>query len=133
MTTELKIIETEWFIATLRADGLAHIHLKANTLITVEVQSEMEKAYWGLTDVHRPFLFTGDEFVAITKEARANAIAMEIRVPISVTAIVVKNLAQKIIADYYYKFNRPKNPYRVFKDFEKAVAWLHENHEIPQC
>jgi hypothetical protein len=127
----IKRVETDNFIGTLRSDGIAHIHIKANTVISIEVQQEMERVYNELTTVPRPFLFTGDEFVAITSEARTNAVAMEMRVPISVSAIVVNNLAQRIIADYYYKFNKPKNPYKVFTKVEKAVLWIKENHNLP--
>lgn len=130
-TQVIKKLETAHLIGTLRSDGIVHIHIKENTTINLLVQDEMIKLYWLLTDVKRPFVFTGDEFASITKEARENAIAMEDTVPISSSAIVVKNLAQKIIADYYYKFNRPKNPYSVFKKFDQAIDWLLETQEIP--
>lgn len=134
MTTEveaIKSIEFDSLIGILRSDGIVHVHLKENTLITLEVQAEMERSYNELTPVKRPFIFTGDEFIAITSEARKNAVAMENRVPISVSAIIVRNLAQRIIADYYYKFNRPINPYKVFTNKEKAIIWIKENFEIP--
>jgi hypothetical protein len=130
-TKVLKEIETEHFIGRLRADGIVHVHVKKNTTITLLVQEEMKKVYWALTDVKRPFVFTGDEFATITKEARNNAIEMEAHVPISSNAIIVKNLAQKIIADYYYKFNKPKNPYKVFKRFNDGIIWLHDTQYIP--
>lgn len=127
----IKTIEVDCLIGILRSDGIVHIHLKENTMITTEVQVEMERCYNELTSVKRPFIFTGDEFVAITSEARKNAVAMEERVPISVSAIIVRNLAQRIIADYYYKFNRPLRPYKVFTNKEKAITWIKENFEIP--
>lgn len=134
MTTEIYVIKTvelSSLVGTLRSDGIAHIHLKENTHITLDVQSQMERAYNELTSIKRPFIFTGDEFVSITSEARKNAVAMEMRVPIAVSAIVVNNLAQRIIADYYYKFNKPLMPYRVFTNKDKAITWLKENFEIP--
>jgi hypothetical protein len=71
------------------------------------------------------FVFDGGEFVSITKEARENAVVIEDSTPTKASAIVVKNLGQKIIADFYYKVNRPKQPYKVFWQFDKAIEWLH--------
>ncbi|MCC6600101.1 MAG: hypothetical protein IT223_05455 [Crocinitomicaceae bacterium] len=41
-------------------------------------------------------------------------------------AFVVDNLANKIIADFYIRFNRPDNPTRVFSDVKKALDWLEQ-------
>ena len=38
-------------------------------------------------------------------------------------AIVIGSMSQKILADFYLKFNRPVMPTRVFYSLEKAVAW----------
>lgn len=86
--------------------------------------------YWQITKIKRPFIFTGGEFVTVSKEARLNATKMESLTPVAASAIVVQNLAQRIIANYYYKFNKPKTPYRIFKDVEKAADWLNENFQI---
>jgi hypothetical protein len=39
-------------------------------------------------------------------------------------AIVVTNLAQKMMADFYVRFNKPPKPTKVFSSFEKAVQWI---------
>lgn len=39
--TILKTIETDFLVAKLRSDNVVHIHIKANTLITVEMQDKM--------------------------------------------------------------------------------------------
>lgn len=108
-----------------------HVHLKANTLVTVEMQMDMQDAYWEITSVKRPFIFTGDEFVSITNKARKNSKKMEPFVPNIGTAMVVRNLAQRIIAGYYYKFDRPGIPYIVVTDFEKGIQWITETFDIP--
>lgn len=40
------------------------------------------------------------------------------------SALIVKNLAQQLIIDYYIKFNYPINPTRAFYKIEKAKEWL---------
>ena len=38
-------------------------------------------------------------------------------------AIVIGSLSQKIMTDFYLKFNKPVKPTKVFYSLEKAVAW----------
>lgn len=40
------------------------------------------------------------------------------------SALIVKNLAQQLIIDYYIKFNYPMNPTRAFYKIDKAKEWL---------
>jgi hypothetical protein len=40
------------------------------------------------------------------------------------SALIVKNLAQQLIIDYYIKFNRPMFPTRAFYKSNKAIEWL---------
>ncbi len=39
-------------------------------------------------------------------------------------AIVVKNLSQRIIANFYLRFNKPVKPTRIFSESESAAFWL---------
>ena len=39
-------------------------------------------------------------------------------------AIVIRNLAQKIITDFYLKFNKPQMPTKIFYSVEKALDWI---------
>lgn len=39
-------------------------------------------------------------------------------------ALVISNLAQKIIANFYIKFNKPKMPTKVFTSTDKALEWI---------
>ncbi len=119
----MRSVDKDFVTVSLRSDGIVHVDFKNDTLITVELQYKLEEIYHSLVSDDHAFVFTGGEFVTITADARKNAIAMEDRVPVRSSAVVVKNLAQRIIADYYYRFNRPKRPYRVFKTFEQAIEW----------
>ena len=38
-------------------------------------------------------------------------------------AIVIGSLSQKIITDFYLKFNKPVKPTKIFYSLEKAVVW----------
>jgi hypothetical protein len=91
----------------------------------------MQESYWEITKVKRPFIFTADEFISITTKARKNSKKMEPFVPNMGTVLVVRNLAQRILADYYYKFDKPGIPYKVVKDFDKGIQWIRETFDIP--
>lgn len=42
------------------------------------------------------------------------------------SALIVKNLAQQLIIDYYIKFNNPIYPTRAFYKKDKALEWIRE-------
>lgn len=44
-------------------------------------------------------------------------------------AIVIGNLAQKIVTDFYIRFDRPVVPTKIFFTLEKAVEWTLEQIE----
>jgi hypothetical protein len=119
-----KKIESDRIIVTLRDDGIVHVHIKEKVVIDLDCQKEMQETYWKVAEKKRPFIFTAGEFISLTKDARKNAKTIEDEVPVSCTALIVKNLAQKILAEFYYKFDKPKNPLKVFSEFDKGIEWL---------
>ncbi len=121
---------TAEFDVHLRANGIIYVCFKPNTHITIEMQERMIEAYWEVTDINRPFIFEAGEFISISKEARLNAIKIEEKSPVLASAIIVKNLAQKILGEYYYKFNRPKNPVKLFTNVASAEEWIIENFPL---
>lgn len=46
-----------------------------------------------------------------------------------VDAIVISNFAQKLIADFYLKFHKPKMPTKIFNSREKALEWIQSLQE----
>ena len=84
----------------------------------------MKELYWKVTDVHRSFIFTAGEFITLTREAQKNARVIEKEVPVKASALIVNNLAQKLMADFYYKIDKPLQPLKVFREFEKGIEWL---------
>ncbi len=49
---------------------------------------------------------------------------MENRSPVAATAVIVNSVPYTLIANFYLKFNKPKHPYKVFKNRNEALAWL---------
>lgn len=61
---------------------------------------------------------------SIEKEAREFASTKAANTRTHGAAILVKNLAQQLIGDYYLRFNHPRYPTKVFYKKEKALAWI---------
>lgn len=118
-------IESNNYIITLRKDDIVHVVFKEDAVLDTTLQLEMLDKYIEITKgVPHLFIFDAMLGVEITKEARENASNLETKAPIIAGAIIAKTLAYKMIANFYIKFNKPKHPYKVFNDFNKAVEWL---------
>jgi hypothetical protein len=121
----IRKIDHEMVTIAMRNDGIVHVYFKPGTEITVPFQGELVPMYNEITEGKKAkFIFEGGEFVSITKDARENAIVIENDTPLMASAVIVQNLGQKIIADFYYLVNKPKQPYKVFYSFPKAIEWL---------
>jgi len=109
----------------LKSNGIVYVLFKDNCVLDVKLQLLMVDEYNKITN-HKltPSIFFAGDNVSITKEARDNAVSLEDKSPLSATAIVITNLAYKLIAEFYMKFNKPKRPYKIFKNEKDAVEWL---------
>jgi hypothetical protein len=126
----LRQIVHEQVIVTMRHDGIVHVEFLPNTEITIELQDILIDFYNQITFSQKAnFIFEGGEFVSITKEASENAIKIEKDALTIGSAVVFKNLGQRILADFYYKVNKPSKPCKVFSSFEKGIAWLNSLKE----
>jgi hypothetical protein len=126
----LREIVHEQVIVAMRHDGIVHVEFLSNTEINVAFQSLLVDLYNQITLGQKAyFIFEGGEFVSVTKEARENAIKLEKSSITLASAVVFNNLAQRILADFYYAVNRPKLPYKVFSSFEKGISWLNSIKE----
>lgn len=108
-----------------KSDGIVHVTFKKNCVLDIELQMRMLAKYHWLTNSEpTPFIFESEEGLTVTKEARDNAIIIEEQSPCKAMAVVVENLAYKIIANFYMTFNKPKRPYKVFSNKKDALEWL---------
>jgi hypothetical protein len=119
------IIENEFFVFGMRVDGIGYLFLKDNVEITVELQGYFIKAHNEILNGESfPIIYEPGQNCNITKEARENAILIEDLSPIAATAVIAPNSIYKLIATFYLKFNKPKKPYKVFKNVDEAAKWL---------
>lgn len=118
-------IDSPEAIVRLRRDGIVHITFKKDIIFDVEAQLRHLDINNKITGGKKSyFIYDAEENVTITKEARDNATKIEHLAPVKGTVVVANNLAYRIIANFYIKFNKPKTPFKVVDSFEKAVDWI---------
>lgn len=111
----------------LTDEGSIHIHIKDQSEIelsdAVLIFEAMEKLGGGKK---HPVLIDAGEFSSIDKEARMFSASIESNIFTLADAIAYYNLAQKLLAEFYLKNNKPVVPTRVFSNKEDAIVWLKE-------
>ncbi len=109
----------------LKTNNIVYVFIKDNCTIDVDLQTKLLESYDQITEGKlMPFIFFAGDNVTLTKEARDNAILIEHQSMVAATAVVITNLAYKIMANFYMQFNKPKRPYKIFSNELDAIDWL---------
>lgn len=109
----------------LKSNEIVYVLFKDNCVIDIDFQMRLLDYYIDITGGKlMPFIFLAAENVSVTKEARDNAILIENQSMVGASALIVTNLAYKIIANFYMKVNKPKRPLKAFGNEEEAIKWL---------
>lgn len=128
----VQTISLSSMILCLDNQGIVHIRYLQGQIIDVKEKIEEKRALQEITKgVKHPILISFEHFVTITKEAKEYSILVEPEQPFLAVAILVENLAYQLMADFYFKFYKPKVAYKVFKSYAKAVDWLIEIRKNP--
>jgi hypothetical protein len=123
----IRKIENDFAIVGLRKDGIVHVYFKPHTELTVTVQEVLLVIYNEICEGRkRPFIFQAGEYCTVTKEARDNTANLEPISPTKASVVYVNTLAHRLIAEFYYKFNKPLQPYKVVSEFQDGISWLLE-------
>ncbi|CAN5535966.1 hypothetical protein BH10BAC1_BH10BAC1_03960 [soil metagenome] len=127
MTAPKQTIETPTVILSINEEGIGHMHFKDHINFDIPEQMENLKQLIEITNNQlTPFVITVGDNVTITREARENAIKIEGISPMYGSAVVVQNFAYRLITDFYLKVQKPKRPFAVFTDKEKAIEWCRQ-------
>lgn len=123
----IKTIDAPTCIISMSDEGIGFMHFKSGS--TQEIKDQMENLVY-LNEItekkHTPFFVTAGDHVTIAKEAREHSLKIEEISPMYGTAVVVQNLAYKLITDFYLKVQKPKRPFAVFTSKEKAIEWCRQ-------
>lgn len=125
------ILESDTYISTLIEGAILHVRLKDFKEMDLGEFIEIQK--WSKNTIKNKHTFILAEFgngSSITKELRDYAASPKGNTLSKGAAVLVRNLAQQLIGDYYLKFNKPVNPTKVFYKRENAIAWIKEQIEL---
>ncbi len=118
------------------------ISLIETQIVKIEVHEDAEidlceaidmrkKAVQLVGDKKFAILFDANHRGHITPEARELFASKEYTDVRIAAAIVTNSLANKIIGNFFIKFNKPVTPTRIFSDQDSAVVWLREQLQRP--
>lgn len=120
-------------VARSEIDGLV-LHVFANGLLYVQVREfyildkdvlHKAQAYLQTLKPQKRyhFIFEFANFSDVDPEMRKQRATTEGTLFSLSDAIVISNFPQKIIGDFYIRFNQPVRPTKFFFSIEKAVQW----------
>lgn len=116
----------ETAIFRIYENRIFHVIVKKGQLVTMDI---VNKGYEFID------AFGGGEFYNIFEFSSFADVDPEVRVwaasPLNnnytiVDAIVINSFPQKILADFYIRYNKPVKPTRIFNSVEKAGNWINE-------
>lgn len=133
MLKELTFVDVLDFKKTkvfLREDGIVHVKLKPEQEITMDDFEEIVKAVTELGMAQAQLiLFQAGYNSSVTPEVRKFASHPNANFLSRGDAIVVQSLAQRLMANFYIKFNRPSRPTKIFDNVDEATDWLYKLKE----
>lgn len=120
--------ETATAIISLGNDGIVRVLFKDMVKVTpVEVEENFKVYNEIVGGVSYPFIISGKSGSAdYTTEGLAYAKAHENDWPKLCVALCIKGLAQRLLANFYLRFNKPRHTHKVFDNISDAEVWCTE-------
>ena len=122
----LQKVEFDDVVYSLYENRIFHVcfpKMKRVTMEHIEVGNKFMERYG---DGRYYNIFELSSFVDVDPEVRSWAADSEGNSYTHTDAIIIESLPQKIISDFYLKFNKPIRPTKVFYSLEKAANWTFE-------
>ena len=111
--------------------GIILLKYKSDYEIELKDVKEVEKVFLELIDEKGIFCLmdTSDRYYNITKEAQeflSNEASIVKDKKIKGSAVVINNLPNRLLAQFFSKFFKPKFPMKIFSTQEEGMVWLKE-------
>ena len=109
----------------MREDGIAVVDTIDKIIFSEKEVAEIIETLGILTDGKKvPVLSLFKPENTADKQARNYMVSEMASLYSLADGMVIHNLPQKIIANFYLKMNKPSKPTRFFSDEEEALKWL---------
>lgn len=123
----MKQVSTDKAVIILQGDN--HVRIEINDGAELEL-SDIEKinaAKFGLVgDKKHTVLFISGIFFSVTHEARIFSASKEVNHNAIAKALLIRNMADRLLANFFIKVNRPLAPTKFFSTEKEAMKWLNE-------
>ncbi len=123
LTSNIRI-ELPYAIVVIRKEGIIHLHYKNHALTLEENKAIFDAVRKNSPWEICPFLISGDEFSSHDKESKEFNASAKVMKHCSAFAFVTKNIAQKLVVNFFMRVYHPKVPMRLFSSESKALEWL---------
>lgn len=123
--TVLDEIKHELFHLYLRNDGIVQMNTFDEAFFTLKEAKEFVQALQKITKgVPHLILKVPGKHASLDSDARTY-MATEEALRFSIAeAVIIRNIAQRMIGNFYLKFDKPKKPIQLFNEIEEAEHWL---------
>lgn len=121
--------DVEKAVFRLYEEGIYHVEVKKGQLITMDF---IHTGYQFLDDNGggRYYnIYEFGSFADVDPKVREWMAAPPVRSYTIADALVINSLPQKMLADFYLKFDKPVNPTRIFNSRDKALDWINKLRE----
>lgn len=126
------MVETSEYIIRKIEHGIIENHILDKTVVDTDLTRKLKRHNHSVSGGKPYCIFIhADPFTSITTEARKMISSKEYlnETKAVAKAIMVQSLPQRIICNFYLRFNKPHLPTRLFTDKESALEWLRKFHD----
>ena len=119
-----KVIQIGGTTVKYRADGILHIDYEEKIFNLEESKAIFYKIRENCPWEKSPLLITGSLFTNFEADAKEFYGSEEVTSCYNAIAFQVKSIGQKVAANFFIRFNKPKTPTKAFKSKSSAFRWL---------
>lgn len=121
----IKKADTEAAQISVCSDGIVRVMLKKKVDVTAKQFEKIFEKYNALIEGQsHPYIYYAEDGSSnVTEDGRAFAKKEEFSFPKVCNAVVVTRLSHKLLADFYFKINKPSFPFKVFTKMDDAEKW----------
>ena len=124
--------ENDSIIYRLYENNIFHVIVKEGEKVTMEMVNEGYAFLENYGSGRFYNIYEFKSFADVDPDVREWS-SSEIDVKYTVVdAIVINSIGQKILADFYLKINRPKQPTKIFTSIDRAIEWVNFKIELDQ-
>jgi hypothetical protein len=124
--------ENDSIIYRLYENNIFHVIVKEGEKVTMEMVNEGYAFLENYGSGRFYNIYEFKSFADVDPDVREwSSSEIDIKYTV-VDAIVINSIGQKILADFYLKINKPKQPTKIFTSIDKAIEWVNFKIELDQ-